>query len=147
MSTLSKGLYRHASTDAAAPADVLLNRLAVSLDTAWTAYTPTVSADSGAATTVTAAGRWRQIGSLVVVTLDVTVTNRGTAAGALRVTLPASAASTATAAGREAGSTGAMVQAIASAGGSIAHLYKADGSTLWVNGYHPYLTMLYEAAA
>lgn len=55
---------------------------------AWTAYTPSVSANAGAITTSSAAGFYWQLGKTVFFTLKATVTTNGTGSGALRLTLP-----------------------------------------------------------
>jgi hypothetical protein len=56
--------------------------------TAWTAYTPTITANSGTFTTVSATGAWKQIGKTIVFRILVTVTTIGSAAGFLKFTLP-----------------------------------------------------------
>lgn len=58
---------------------------------AWTAYTPTITAQTGTFTTVSAVGRYRQIGKTVIVSIDITITANGTAAGDVRFTLPVTA--------------------------------------------------------
>ena len=51
-------------------------------------YTPTITAGSGAFTTVSAVGRYRQIGKLIFIQITVTITTNGTAASSVVVTLP-----------------------------------------------------------
>lgn len=61
---------------------------------AWTSYTPTVSASTGTITTSSVgAAKYQQIGKLVVVRLDITITTNGTGAGYVIVTLPVTGAS------------------------------------------------------
>jgi roadblock/LC7 domain-containing protein len=55
---------------------------------AWTIYTPTVTAGSGSFTTVTASGRYKRIGKLCCVQIDVNITTNGTAAASVIATLP-----------------------------------------------------------
>lgn len=55
---------------------------------AWTPYTPVVTAASGTFTTVTATGRYKKIGRTVFVTANLVVTTVGTATGAARMSLP-----------------------------------------------------------
>lgn len=65
----------------------------VNLNTAWTTYTPTVSAQTGTITTSTATGRYKVIGKTVVVEAAVVITTAGTGAGWLGASLPFTAAS------------------------------------------------------
>lgn len=55
---------------------------------AWTTYTPTPTAASGTFTTVSASGAYLAIGKLVHFCLTITITDAGTAAGAITVALP-----------------------------------------------------------
>jgi hypothetical protein len=56
--------------------------------TAWTSYTPTVTAGTGSFTTVSAVGAWIRIGRLCVVRQSITITTNGTAGGNIQATLP-----------------------------------------------------------
>jgi hypothetical protein len=56
--------------------------------TAWTSYTPTVTAGTGSFTTVSAVGAWIRIGRLCVVRQSITITSNGTAGGNIQATLP-----------------------------------------------------------
>ena len=116
---------------------------------AWTAYTPTASAGSGTATTVTAAGRYTVIGKTCTVTLSLAITNKGTAGGAAVLTLPFNAASGSRAycgSGRENGATGGALQVIADPGANAALIFLANGGTPWVDTYLLLVTMTYEIA-
>lgn len=55
----------------------------------WRVFTPTVAAATGTITTYTASGRYRIVGSRVFLQLRITITTKGTAAGAMTITLPA----------------------------------------------------------
>lgn len=55
---------------------------------AWTAYTPTVTAQTGSFTTVNATGKYIEIGKIVHFNYEITLTNIGTATGYVRITLP-----------------------------------------------------------
>lgn len=66
-------------------------------NTAWTAYTPTVTSSVGTFTTVTPTGRYKLIGKLCTVAVAVGINSVGTAAGTMYVTLPFTAASSLTA--------------------------------------------------
>ena len=61
------------------------------INAAWTAYTPTITAETGTITTKSAVARFKQVGKLVFLCADITITNAGAATGALRITLPAAA--------------------------------------------------------
>jgi hypothetical protein len=55
---------------------------------AWTAYTPTVTSQSGSITSYSAASWYYQVGTIVFWTGVVKITNAGTAGGNMNVTLP-----------------------------------------------------------
>jgi hypothetical protein len=55
---------------------------------AWTSYTPTVTAGSGSFTTVSATGKYCQIGKTVIGHAFITITTNGTAATSVIFTLP-----------------------------------------------------------
>ena len=74
-------------------------------------YTPTVTASTGTLTTVTATGNYTKIGRQVTANMSITLTNIGTASGALYVTLPFTAGLfTSIGAGREDQTTGFELQ-------------------------------------
>lgn len=56
--------------------------------TAWSTYTPTVTATVGTFTTVSGAGRYKKIGKTVFWSVLVTVTTKGTAATGMTIDLP-----------------------------------------------------------
>jgi hypothetical protein len=113
---------------------------------AWTSYTPTITAGAGTPTTVSATGRYKVFGKTVIVTIDVTVTTTGTAAGAIIATLPLnSAAFSYVGTAREhaiAGNSGAAIIA----GGTDATKTQAAASTgvFWANGAVVAMTIAYE---
>jgi hypothetical protein len=78
------------STKLATTAFVLANNGV--LGGAWTAYTPTITAQSGTITTATATGRYRQSGKTVFLQVDITITTAGTGAGGVIASLPVTAA-------------------------------------------------------
>lgn len=55
---------------------------------AWTAYVPVVTSQTGAFTTVSATGKYSQVGKTVNVQVVIAITTNGTAAGFINVTLP-----------------------------------------------------------
>ena len=58
----------------------------------WTTYTPTVTSGTGTLTSYTAAGDYARIGDFVIAQFRVTITDNGTGATDIRVTLPVIAA-------------------------------------------------------
>jgi hypothetical protein len=64
---------------------------AVGVETAWTAYTPTITAGSGTFTSVSATGAFKQIGKTVYFRVSITITTNNTAAGRVEATLPVAA--------------------------------------------------------
>jgi hypothetical protein len=56
--------------------------------TAWSAYTPTVTSQTGTPTTISASGRSKQIAKTIFVQATVLITTVGTAAGVMFVSLP-----------------------------------------------------------
>ena len=131
----------------------LVSDLAAKLTTpgAWTAYTPTFTACSGTPTTVSGAARWTKVGRIVTVAGYVSITNKGTAAGALNVSLPTP--SSGSIGGYNVGSAfehnvGAGMGYIGVTGGqSIALMSKSAGTTWWVDNYTISFTVSYESAA
>ena len=75
-------------------------------------YVPTVTASSGSITSFTATGTYTKIGRLVFATATVSITNNGTGAGVVNVSVPfqSSASNTAVGAGRENAAVGTMLQ-------------------------------------
>lgn len=81
--------------------------------TAWTVYTPTVTAQSGTFTSVSATGRYIVIGKTVHVKIVVAITTAGSASGAVIATLPVTSYNgTEILAGRETNVSGIMLQGI-----------------------------------
>lgn len=82
----------------------------------WSTYTPTVSSFSGSFTSVSATGRYKQLGKTVHIAINVSITTNGTAATDVRATLPVNAYSGSTQlyclAGRAANVSGKMLQGV-----------------------------------
>ena len=114
---------------------------------AWAVSTPAVGASSGALTTASATLRMKKIGRSALVNLAVTVTTNGTAAGALTVTLPFTAAVLSVLAGRETSSTGKALQAFVSAGSNTLSIINYDNSYPAANGTLLVLSGVVEATA
>lgn len=121
----------------------------VALDNnAWSAYTPTITANSGTYTTVSATGRYKQIGKTVICEGTVTTTDIGTGTGATYVTLPVTAKSaTAYAGSGYIKSTAAGLSVgIFDTDATHIRLYTASGGTAAANGLLLNFTITYEAA-
>ena len=117
------------------------------LSASWTSYTPTVTAAGGTFTSVSASGKYAQIGKIVFCSFTVNITTNGTAFGAILVTTPVTKKSTSSAigAGREGNSTGYMAQ-VTFASDTQFFVQKYDGTYLGANGYGITASIVYEAA-
>lgn len=113
---------------------------------AWTSYTPTVSAQSGTITTSSATGRYRQIGKIVVAQMDVILTTVGTATGSLIVSLPVTAASNKYVGTSFEYNTTSKSGACFTNTTTGAWTRDATGTTYFTNGYRVAITITYEAA-
>lgn len=116
-------------------------------NTAWTTYTPTVTAGTGTATTVSATGRYKQIGKTVIVQASVTVTSVGTAASNMQISVPITASTAANYVGScfesgISGKSGAGV--IQSAFPTKIYTTDATGATWWASGKVVDCTVTYE---
>lgn len=60
---------------------------------AWETFNPAISAQTGTITTATASGRYARIQKNVIFRFSVSITNKGTGAGALYLTIPLTAQS------------------------------------------------------
>ena len=112
---------------------------------AWTTYTPTVTAASGTFTTVSATGKYLQIGKLIGIQTLVTITTNGTAAGAVVFTLPVTGTgSQFYAAGREIAATGLGLTCELS--GSSGAIRLTNNNYPGGSGYQLAITGIYEVA-
>lgn len=114
---------------------------------AWTAWTPSFTSSGGTPTTTTInIARYAQYGKLVVIRLDITITNKGTATGNIIFTTPVTALdSSAGGGGVEYENTGVSVNCnlLDTTHGYIA---LATGATGWVNSNQYKATLTYESA-
>ncbi len=95
----------------------------------WIVYTPTITAATGTFTTVSATGRYWRIGMTVCFEMIITITTNGTAATAVRATLPINApAFSYTFAGRETAVTGNELQGIVSGIGNVMAIRNYDNT-------------------
>ena len=126
-----------------------LNALAGKMG-AWTAYTPTVTAQTGTITTYSASGRYRQIGKTVSFQGHVAITNNGTGATAIKITLPVAAQNSyAVVVGKEIAVTGKAVtgQLISNSPAIIYMTFSADNTYPGGTGSNDiYFSGSYEAA-
>lgn len=92
-------------------------------------WTPVVTAGGGTITAYTATGSYTKIGRQVTASFVVTITNNGTGSTLINVTLPFTAGSAqACGAGREAGTSGHMLQVPVQAAATSAVVVKYDNS-------------------
>jgi hypothetical protein len=122
----------------------------VDATSAWTVFTPTISANSGAFTSVTGSGRYRQFGKTVFFTMLVDITTNGTAAGFIIATLPTSfrQASSLQYAfpGIISGGVTTVAITLGSGPGNTIGIFKYDGSYPGSSGVGVYVSGSYEAA-
>lgn len=99
-------------------------------NSAWTAFTPTVGATSGSITSYTATGKYKRIGRIVFVDVDVTITNNGTGAGQLTIgSIPVPPVGLGTYfSGREAGLGNKMVHGSMNNGGATITVFDYSGA-------------------
>ena len=122
--TAAKGVNFTANTPAAGMTSQLLN---------WYeegSYTPTVTAASGSITSYTATAAYTRIGRQIAVVANVTITNAGTGAGSLNISLPftASGSFAFSGAGRE-NVSGVMLQVNVSAAGTVMNVWTYTNAT------------------
>lgn len=119
------------------------------ITTAWGTYSPTLAVGSGALTTASASGRYKQIGKIVYVTITVDIDDKGTAAGSLEVDIPVAAASASryyTLIGADRTLNNKGVTCRIGPGGSTGFLNLTDGTTAILDGVTYEITGVYEAA-
>lgn len=118
---------------------------------ASTTYTPTVTATSGTATSVTATGNYSQSGKYVVLNVNINITTKGTATGAVIFTLPIAAKTGSfLSAGvcQEIAASGQMgnILCVPSISTTTAQIRRYDFATFWSDGFNPCGTLIYEVA-
>lgn len=116
---------------------------------AWTAFSPTLSAGSGTFTSASAAGVYKQLGKVVFLSITVTITTVGTAAGAVNVNVPlhpTASASSAIFAGRENASTGLLLQGALISGSGTISILKYDNTSPIAAGASLIISGSYETA-
>jgi parallel beta-helix repeat protein len=126
LSTPSSANLASALTD-----EVGAGKVPFGLGDAWTAYTPTIAALAGSITTLgTVSGRYLQVGKLLHVSVNVAITNIGTASGGLSITLPSGLTCNGAQvlAGRENTLTGAICYGTVVDGGGVILAFNSAGA-------------------
>lgn len=115
----------------------------------WSGYTPVVTPNTGSLTTVSASGRYLQIGKSVLLQATVTITTNGTGAGWINVSLPlltANAGMIATFHGRESAVSGKMLQGSAAANSNTMNVFNYDNTYPGASGAVLALSGVYETS-
>ncbi len=108
-------------------------------------WTPTVTSGTGSITTLGAVvAQYRQVGMMVFISLNITITTNGTGATDVRATLPFASASMAVMAGRENAVTGDMIQGIIAAGGGLMRMFTYNNAYPGGSGYNLHISGWYE---
>lgn len=114
-------------------------------DTAWTAFTPTITAGAGTFTSVAGTGRYRRQGNIVYIQITVTITTNGTASSFISATLPVTAGASGFGVpqGYESSVTGKEVRGAVTSGSSscVMQFYDGtypggDGRTILISGFY-----------
>jgi hypothetical protein len=112
---------------------------------AWTSYTPTIAPQTGAFTSASATGSYRQVGKTVYVYANITITTNGTGSGFITFTLPVSSPTASTVGcGREINSTGVALSVTFTASASTASIVKYDNTYPGADGYVLTVSGIYE---
>jgi hypothetical protein len=115
----------------------------------YTSYTPTISATTGSITTYTSSGAYIRIGKTCIYRATFSISNNGTGAGQIRLSLPFTSfnyASGMVGAGRDTGLTGKMVQAFIGGNDGNANLWFYDNTYPGGTGATIGLSITYQVA-
>ena len=114
--------------------------------TAWTSYSPTLSANTGTFTNAAASGRYKTIGKTVFIQVTITIVTNGSAAINTVVSLPKqAAAANFVLAGREGNMTGQMISGVIFANSNYIIFSRYDNAYMGGNGYLCILSGVYES--
>ena len=91
----------------------------------WTSYTPTVTSQTGTITSYTASGAYAIVNKIAIVKFQVAISNKGTAGGAMYVTVPVTIDTT-----NDAGGNGGWVEY--STVGETGPVFATGGMTTYV---------------
>jgi len=113
----------------------------------WLPYTPVITAGSGTFTSVSATGRYQQIGKTVIVALQVAIATNGSAATTVTATLPVSASSSNSAVltGRETLNNGKQLQGFIVNTPTLVSIVNYDNSYPGGNGFNLLVSGSYES--
>lgn len=138
VSTAAKGINFNANTPASGMTSQLLN---------WYeegSYTPSVSAAIGSIISYTSSATYTRIGRQITVLFTVTVTNNGTGAGSLIVSLPfTNGSQPSIGVGRENAVVGNILQVFVSASSTTASVFTAVNAYPSATGYSTICTVTY----
>lgn len=130
--------------------DLVDHELYVSpLRSAWTTYTPTITAGAGAYTTITITdARYMKTGKTVVLSFRIGITTKNTASGAMRISYPAGVTLAndgyQIGSGREINTTGKALTITARTSYMEVNVY--DNTSPWADGTVNVGTITFEAA-
>lgn len=111
----------------------------------WSAFTPIVSSQGGTITTASGTLRYRRSFNTVYVTAEITISNNGSGANSVLVTLPFTVRTHATGTGRAQLVSGKALQVFAAAGGTnMAIRNSSDGSYPGASGELLVVSLTYE---
>lgn len=115
--------------------------------TAWTAYTPSTGCGSGTLTTVTPAGRYKQIGKSVFFSASLVITTNGSCAGFIILGLPVTAVTNAGVSQIVVGedSTALSLNCGIASASSTTNCFKYDGTYPGATGRNLFISGTYEA--
>lgn len=109
-------------------------------------FTPTVTSQSGTLTTTTInTCSYITSGKIVFFNANITLTDKGTGAGELRLTLPFNSKLSCAGSGSESASTGASIRCLTNAGNNTLGILKYDLTTIIATGYQIAVSITYEA--
>lgn len=111
-----------------------INNSSMNIAGLWTSYTPVVTSVSGTITSYTASGRYININGGYHWKVNISITNNGTGAGALNISLPMTPLDYAVLCGRAAGVSSKQLQGYVSGGSTTLTCYNYDGSYPASNG-------------
>lgn len=120
----------------------------VTLDAnAWSTYTPTIAATSGTFTSVVGAGRYKKIGRVVFLQVNIVITTNGTAAGTITSTLPTNDVGGVTFCGAGRDSTSGKQLQVIVTGGNLLGIVNYDNTYPGADGHTLNFSITYESAA
>jgi hypothetical protein len=113
--------------------------------TAWTAYTPAITCQTGSITTLGYnVGSYKQIGKTVIVRIDFAITTNGTGATQLRASLPFTAAANQYAMSGHEYTNGKSISGLIGASGTYTTVFYYDGTYPGANGRAYNMVGIYE---